>query len=1224
MAERLASAFWFRAEGARIPWATLLKRRVAQLERLGVVDAALAEAMAAVERRPGDVHLRWSCSPRLGVPFGPFTVWVRTPKDTLRAVELQMSPRSDGIELRWGFVAATVDVGCTVIDGAQPVAVFASRGGGELTQTVGAAATRAPAGTHVTLRVRCSGATRVVLLNGRAPTVRCEDLASVVNDGAWQRLELVGLPVDRPWLGTAYDANDQGMLASLTDPVAAAKERLHRGGPPLGWWPLTELGRLAPAWTPPDYPRLLNEVRNDVLPRIASLYRPGGVPPDQNLLVDSPAVDPPHQGGRTSSLTATVALPPLALLSLPASGDPFLALATGFGTAYPADKTSEGWSLGRADFLVTAEYADTPLRRGPAIVAAYVPLPAEHDAMASPTTLTAERAGLVAPEQRDEPWRETIRVSWDRPEAAAALGRPSGAVVARYAVAGGPTAECLLAQRDAGDFRPLVVMPDGPAGTPNFARTALVDAAAVIPLGSGGRHPGYAVAVQDVFGVWSQWEDVLYSGTEPMPPSPRILALALTTTYAGSTACPALLEAELAVDWADRTPTRVELTALFFPMARPTAPAPPGAAPIGATPAGGFRRNVVLPFAGDALVAPAGVTVEYLDSAGENLTAPGPLQGGHGRRYRLRMPVPTLDFAPTRRWGVQVWVRSRLAVLPGDTPWSPDATHPARASAASPVPVAPLPAPIPQGVPLGSTPDADGHSHVRVSWSLPAGADVRTVVVWEAVESALRQTAGLPQRAKEGTIPGVRLQALHDAYDTLPAARRRAAFRRLLELPGAECEVDVVLPKGSTDIHLFTVTTVTSTAVESPWPNGSTPHQHLQAVIAPRLRRPAAPRVRAVVNLDGTVTLSLSAASRIDVQEFRLYRTRSVVAMRSVDAMGPAFAVVPIAAAPSDDPLTGEPTWTAVWTGPFDASWDDWFVRAVAIPVDIVPQEGVRGAPSAACEAVTVTVLPDAVPDLAPLSSDTWGAAHDGVFIRTSTSAPSRALALGSHRLSGRAGTVALEAATLESIVDGPILSAGPPPPSATTAPVLVHGTRASGRTPLALWFRRPVASNPVEVVLRLADPLGRVTEQHITVPPWVAPALPKLDLLDVFRIVGRGVVLHLRSNAPIDVTPPYALQVTVTPSPALWRRPPSAFPRTPGGLPLSPKLRPISASLPLDAIPHSTVPFGTAAAIQVLRSSDRPPHEYQLLVHVAPPFDVTVAIVSPTGGRVQVSTRVS
>lgn len=1220
--QRVSSPYWLRAEGAVVPWLEIARRQLEQQSHSEVeIGRLLEERLVAAKKRSAEVHLRWSCSERLGLPFEPFTIWVRPQRDHLDDTDLRVDAVEDGLRLRWFGVAAIIDVECDVVDPARAVGLFATRGGGSLIETVGAAAVRQPAGGRVRLRLRTSGATRATLVNGSDPTVLVQRLQDVIDDPAWRMLERAGLPADDPWGATAYRAADQGLLAALTDPVSAALERLARGGPPIGWGLLTESGRLAPTWTPPDPKILLDEIRGDLLPRVEAIFRPGLLPFEQAAIREQPAVARPSHGGMGSSLEAHADLSPLSLLALPGASEPFLALAAGFGTAYPAEDHAE-IPFGRADFLVTAPYEETPRSTGPVEVAAFVPAPGPHGAMPSPTGLTATRAGLVAPEIVDGPWRETVRVSWNRLPGAAALARPSGAVAARFEPGGPPVAESLMERRAAGDVRPLLSVPEGAERTPGFARTGHSDAAAEIPLGAGVRHAGYAVAVEDVFGIWSRWEDVLYAGTEPGPPRPRVISLGLTSTYAGTPSCPAVVELELGVDWADRTPTGVDVACVFFPMATAATPPPPAAGPELPAPAGCFRLDVALPFAGDTLVGPAGSTVEHLDSAGQELETPGPAQGAQGRRYRVGVAVPTLDFGSTPRWGVRAWVRGRLLVLPAPTPWSPDPTTPAIAVAGSPVPVTPLPPPLPPGVPLGSTPDAEGRSHARVHWSLPAGAPVAKVAVWEVAETALRESAGLPARAPERRLPGERLADLWAAYDAMTPTRRRSAFRRVAELPGTARDHDVALPRGSTDIHLFAVTTMSTTAVESPWPGGAPPHEHLQAVMAPRLRRPAASRVRSAVEPSG-VRIDLAAASTVPVASFRLFRTRSAVAARSAETMGPPFATVPaVAPGPGSpvDPTTGERVYTATWSGTFDPSWDEWLVRVVAVPVDVVPVEAVRGVPSAASEPVSLLVPPAAPPDLGPLVAELWGPGHDGVVVTTSTSVPARSGPLGSHRLGGVAGGTPIAPVLLEAIDEHaaavpppPPAPPGPPPPGATPGPVLVRGTRSAGRSPLALWFTRPVAGDPVDVVLRLVDPLGRVTEQRLTVPGWVPAPPPSLQIVGRTTIAGRGTVFELRSDAPVEAAPPFVLEVVAA----------SRIRMRPGPIgrwgPLLRRPRPVTASFPLPEIPSVVRPFRAVDAIQALRTNDRAPFEYSVLVRVVGPFHVRFAMVAPDGARAQV-----
>jgi hypothetical protein len=337
-----------------------------------------------------------------------------------------------------------------------------------------------------------------------------------------------------------------------------------------------------------------------------------------------------------------------------------------------------------------------------------------------------------------------------------------------------------------------------------------------------------------------------------------------------------------------------------------------------------------------------------------------------------------------------------------------------------------------------------------------------------------------------------------------------------------------------------------------------------------------------------------------------VFRTRSEVAARSYESMGPAFAVVPavLSAAPPD-PVTGELTYTAEWTGAFAASWDDWFVRAVAVPVDAVPVEAVRGLPSPACEPVVVTVLPAAVPDLAPLVATPLGTG-ELVLVTTSTSAPAHEVALGNHRISvevgGAAGVAAVAPVALQSVPAGPVADgAGGPPAGSDPGAVLVSANRTSGRSPLAVWFTRPDAAVPAEVMMRLVDPLGRLTEQQITVPP-VADQPATLDLLDVFTIAGRGVVVTVRSDADVEVQPPYVLALQAQ---QLQRPFPIVLPP-----------RPVRARFELDDIPTRPGPFPSTDVIQAVRTTTAQPHEYQVLVRLAPPMVVTLTLLTPAGAQ--------
>ena len=82
---------------------------------------------------------------------------------------------------------------------------------------------------------------------------------------------------------------------------------------------------------------------------------------------------------------------------------------------------------------------DRLLRGGKAELAAYAPYATRHEAVPPPTTLQAERSGLVAPRPADQPWRESITVRWDRLTTSAAPGRVTAGALARYAPSAPPT-----------------------------------------------------------------------------------------------------------------------------------------------------------------------------------------------------------------------------------------------------------------------------------------------------------------------------------------------------------------------------------------------------------------------------------------------------------------------------------------------------------------------------------------------------------------------------------------------------------------------------------------------------------------------------------------------------------------------------------------------------------------------------------------------------------------
>ena len=70
---------------------------------------------------------------------------------------------------------------------------------------------------------------------------------------------------------------------------------------------------------------------------------------------------------------------------------------------------------------------------------------------------------------------------------------------------------------------------------------------------------------------------------------------------------------------------------------------------------------------------------------------------------------------------------------------------------------------------------------------------------------------------------------------------------------------------------------------------------------------------------------------------------------------------------------------------------------------------------------------------------------------------------------------------------------------------------------------------------------------------------------------------------------------------------------------------RPVTLSVPLPEIPTSeaSTPFPTRDRIVVGRSTNSVPYEYEMLVRLQPPLEVTIAVESPDGLRTTRSTHV-
>ena len=249
---RIVDTTRFEAQGALIDW-LVVARRLGQFE---------TGALAGV-RVPRVLQLRWMIHGELGLPSGPFVVW-RRPRKQKQLVPLNV----DISTLGFLFGARLVDwhetMSAVEVDVSGAGTVFAFLGAPLLFNVVATA--NAPGGA-ATLQLSAPAMDGLIVSPGVTVTavrgIPADDLSELAG---WEKLEIVGLPVRKPaWNGVGGHADDQGLVWALTTPQDAALQRLARGAPPIGWGPMLEAGRPAPAWISPDFLELIKALNLELL-----------------------------------------------------------------------------------------------------------------------------------------------------------------------------------------------------------------------------------------------------------------------------------------------------------------------------------------------------------------------------------------------------------------------------------------------------------------------------------------------------------------------------------------------------------------------------------------------------------------------------------------------------------------------------------------------------------------------------------------------------------------------------------------------------------------------------------------------------------------------------------------------------------------------------------------------------------------------------------------------
>jgi hypothetical protein len=1167
------------------------------------------------------LQLRWMLDPKLGMPTQAFQVWTRphgggavpAPVPNITQYPTILGWSAYGWDNALVFVAGTV----TITGGATIVAAYS-----------GAPYVSALIGFNVfqigNTPFSFSGpGIQSLLLMGQGTITGLTgfDGNNAANDPAWKPLEIVGLPVQpAQWTGVFGWSKPQGMNASLMAPVDAALDRYRRGAPFFGWYDPIEAGHPAPPWVEADPKAIVQTMQTDMLGDLHTMIANFAPAKHIEFRVQH---DLATQG---TGQTAATSFSPISTLMLAVTSDPLASLIAGFGTAIPVSEAITGIAVvgsNAFDFMVTALYEKGLDGQSPAEeYAAIVCLPGPALAPPQPDNLVTVLEGLTTPNVVDQRYRAVARMMWDQVQQSTPF-RVASYAAARYGLTPSlPTVPLMRPRKiDPGKaLQPISATTSRAIGDASGQIRATDDTPNVDPSFA----PNvvrYAVAHQSLFGIWSPWSMANMAMQELAVQKIRLLSARLDCSApASGSVCEGTLTIDVSWDWTVRRPRQLQLTGRLYAAAKPGAAPSDLSVPTGLATSfpGAAGTPFTLTFNGaDAGSVPAGSTLTYVSDDMTSVQATPVVVAGP-RRYRIAIPGFKLDFASTGHIGLALWGRGQENLAPqrgGD--WS---SEPLLASASDPRP--PVITAIHEDVQLASLADARGEHRARLAWAAIPGAV--GYFVYEASESKFRITAGLGEAATSKTLSD-RLLDLRNAFDASPM---REPFTRVNSTALTGTDTEVVIQRGSKEIHMYLVIGVSAGNVESAWPSLSDPdhRKRFQAYAAPQVVPPSpvrleVTRTQVTTGLTKSFRAGIAITTRPGAKAVRvdLYRVRREEASLELDTMGPpvarisgADAVWSVQPSIGTGPGDAQPLGTITGNDNPDHSWQRIFYRAVAISGDD-GSRGIYGGRSQPSGAVSVIVPPDGPPDLSPIGADWPGGPLEAMRFTFTSAAPVPDTQVGPHRL--RIDTYSLAPdGTPQPLFAWPPTPAGGGNPdgrlsAVPTTPAAVPALwqeKVPGGTQYRLLLTRPHLGDPLRVRVLLTDPLGRAGEQVLDSPG--GPPLPAPDILtpSVAHLLGGRFVLSFTTDAPFTSTPVGAYTLTVTAQAAATLLNPHPVPVT------------VTVALPNIAVLRAVDnPFNDAAPIPLRRQSTH------INVYLRAAVHVSLTLTAPDGRTAHFSRKV-
>jgi hypothetical protein len=948
----------------------------------------------------------------------------------------------------------------------------------------------------------------------------------------WELIQIVGLPFRRGKVGgMGYNGDRQGYIGSLTDAETAALQRLKIGEllftpPPSCGDPLVP----DPVWLPVDASSYLNNLfhaPDSILDLInncmtlsddRSYYRQKRQP----AYIEKRIINGIHQPGGSPPKTAEANIPVVGTSLLSVTTESPAALGLGFGTtdfvalsAFTGTGVTEVNTLRASaaaasqvfgyDYMVTCKYIIRPYEKFPPLeifdrMSGNIEFCALSDDRAVPQPpLNAQVLTLRTnrPENTDLIFTEAVKLRWDKPLLPQGCGVISSHKNGTSVVLNTEYDFFPGAYKNFNTYvpKPLSSNPDEQV-LPNEDdndndKFVLVEPEEPLPFRGSESHK-YFVASWDVFGRWSTFVKLNHTAYAPPKQNAGIMSIRMYKTNPGVTSdlspidpnVPCTLEIEIGWNWADRTPSKIQLSGLFFNASNSL---PPASHP------NHFSITSVD-------VSSPIITISF-DPAGNPTTSAGSIFKVTNtsetptdlRKVKLVIDNITASFPGGAPHAVAyaVYVRGleRVRTVPLPEDWS-NWSDGYAARMEDPRP--PAATTLPATVQFTAMPDATRLGRGKLTW--PVAANALGYYVWEASETAVRvildkylktQFPGDDTKhLKPLTEPLVdRATQLRDLLsETQYQDLCQRCFNKLTREMIIETSVELEIPASSKVLTLYQVSSINTANIESAKSN-------VVFFAVPQLQKPAPPLLMLrKFKREDPVTHSVTKGIKVQVlngnglipEGFNLYRTQKMLVGYDIGTKG-----LPIKEYDSADWQTYSMKMPdgAVYNGKFleeiilNGSWRPYVYQAVAVGQEDLSRGLFRGESDPS--STEIIFLPPDTPPTLVIRSPLLVNANSKVML-LSTSAPFEQIEIGKtiielHDLGSDNKRTLLKifeaSKTTISTADlAPVTAA-----VAATWPAITR--KATDFTTGITQFSVGVKKSVTRLLIRIIDPLGRATD---------------------------------------------------------------------------------------------------------------------------------------------------